>query len=155
MEIAKVNSSNQVKLSSKLDSQSTHFHILFAISFVHLFNDSFQSIVPAILSIFKENMALSYLQAGSIYFTLNITSSLFQPAIGYYADRKLLPYMLPARMILSFMGILGIGLSPNYYFTILSVFFLGLGSAVFHPESSRVSFYAGGKKRGLAQSIFQ
>ena len=63
--------------------------------------------------------------------------------------------MLPTGMALSFLGILGLGLSPNYFFTILSVLFLGLGSAVFHPESSRVSFYAGGNKRGLAQSIFQ
>ncbi len=150
-----MNFSKRVKRSSKPDAQSTQFHILFAISLVHLFNDSFQAIVPAVLPILKENMALSFLQAGTIYFTLNMTSSLFQPAIGYFADRRSLPFMLPAGMVLSFLGILGLGLSPNYFFTILSVFLLGLGSAVFHPESSRVSFYAGGKKRGLAQSIFQ
>ncbi|WP_256865320.1 MFS transporter [Paenibacillus sp. 32352] len=129
--------------------------ILLAISIVHLFNDSIQSIIPAILPILKDSMQLSYMQAGIIVFSLNMTSSLMQPAIGLYSDRKPSPYMLPLGMGLTCLGVLGLAFSPNYGMILVSVIFVGLGSAIFHPEGSRVAHMAAGSRRGLAQSIFQ
>nr|WP_225948410.1 MFS transporter [Paenibacillus sp. OAS669] len=129
--------------------------ILLAISIVHLFNDSIQSIIPAILPILKDSMQLSYMQAGIIVFSLNMTSALMQPAIGLYSDRKPSPYMLPLGMGLTCLGVLGLAFSPNYGMILVSVIFVGLGSAIFHPEGSRVAHMAAGSRRGLAQSIFQ
>ncbi|WP_281891125.1 MFS transporter [Paenibacillus sp. YYML68] len=133
----------------------TVFRILFAISLVHLFNDTIQSIIPAILPILKDTMKLTYTQSGIIVFMLNMTASVMQPLIGLYADRRPMPYMLPIGMGFTFFGVLGIALAPNYGMVLLSVILIGLGSAVFHPEGSRVAFMAGGSRRGLAQSIFQ
>ncbi|WP_282941087.1 MFS transporter [Paenibacillus sp. RC67] len=133
----------------------TVMRILLAISIVHLFNDSIQSIIPAILPILKDTMHLNYMQSGIIVFSLNMTASLMQPAIGLYSDRKPSPYMLPLGMGLTCLGVLGLAFSPNYLFILLSVIFVGLGSAIFHPEGSRVAHMAAGSRRGLAQSIFQ
>ncbi|XEC93495.1 MFS transporter [Paenibacillus tarimensis] len=144
-----------LRLGVKPDTKPTVFRILIAISVVHLVNDTMQAIIPAILPILKQSMNLSYMQAGVIVFALNMTSSVMQPAVGMYADRKPTPYMLPIGMGLTTIGVLGIALSPNYWFILLSVLFIGLGSAVFHPEASRVAYMAGGSRRGLAQSIFQ
>ncbi|WP_429996520.1 MFS transporter [Metabacillus fastidiosus] len=155
LQTATNNSPKPLKASLETGGQATQYKILFLISLVHLFNDTIQAIVPAILPILKSKMTLSYLQAGAIFFTLNMTSSLLQPVIGFYSDRRPVPYMLPVSMICTFIGILGLALSPNFYFTLLSVLFMGLGSAIFHPESSRVAFLAAGKRRGFAQSLFQ
>lgn len=133
----------------------TVFRILLAISLVHLFNDSIQSIIPAILPILKDSMNLTYMQTGLIVFALNMTASVMQPVIGLYSDRRPSPYMLPLGMGFTFIGVLGLALAPTYWMVLLSVLFVGLGSAVFHPEGSRVAYMAGGSRRGLAQSIFQ
>ncbi|GGF99721.1 MFS transporter [Paenibacillus abyssi] len=133
----------------------TVFRVLIAISIVHLINDTMQAIIPAILPILKETMNLSYTQAGIIVFALNMTSSVMQPVVGMYADRKPAPYMLPIGMGLTTIGVFGIAIAPNYWAILLSVLFIGLGSAIFHPEASRVAYMAGGSRRGLAQSIFQ
>ncbi|MCZ8519190.1 MULTISPECIES: MFS transporter [Paenibacillus] len=137
------------------DVRPTLFRILFAISLVHLFNDTIQSVIPAILPIIKDSMKLSYMQSGIIVFALNMTASVMQPVVGLYSDRKPMPYMLPVGMGLTFLGVLGLALAPSYPLVLLSVLFIGLGSAVFHPEGSRVAYMAGGSRRGLAQSIFQ
>jgi MFS transporter, FSR family, fosmidomycin resistance protein len=137
------------------DMKPTVFRILFAISLVHLLNDTIQSIIPAILPILKDSMKLSYMQSGVIVFALNMTSSIMQPAIGLYSDKKPTPMMLPLGMGLTCLGVLGLAFSPNYVMVLLSVLLIGLGSAIFHPEASRVAFMAGGSRRGLAQSIFQ
>lgn len=133
----------------------TVFRILLAISLVHLFNDSIQSIIPAILPILKDSMNLTYMQSGLIVFALNMTASVMQPVIGLYSDRRPSPYMLPMGMGFTCIGVLGLALAPNYWLVLLSVLLIGLGSAVFHPEGSRVAYMAGGSRRGLAQSIFQ
>lgn len=133
----------------------TVFRILFAISLVHLLNDSIQSIIPAILPILKDTMHLNYMQSGIIVFTLNMMASVMQPVVGLYSDRKPSPYMLPLGMSLTCLGVFGVAFAPNYWFILASVLLIGMGSAVFHPESSRVAYMAGGERRGLAQSIFQ
>ncbi|MBP1156678.1 MULTISPECIES: MFS transporter [unclassified Paenibacillus] len=141
--------------SPEANGKPTVFRILLAISLVHLFNDSIQSIIPAILPILKDSMNLTYMQSGIIVFALNMTASIMQPVIGLYSDRRPSPYMLPMGMGLTFIGVLGLAFAPNYWLVLLSVLFIGLGSAVFHPEGSRVAYMAGGSRRGLAQSIFQ
>ncbi|WP_245585957.1 MFS transporter [Paenibacillus pinihumi] len=139
----------------KPDVKPTVFRILIAISIVHLVNDTIQAVIPAILPILKNAMNLSYMQAGIIVFALNMTSSVMQPVVGLYSDRKPTPYLLPVGMVLMTLGVLGIAFSPGYWTILLSVLLVGLGSAVFHPEASRVAYMAGGSRRGLAQSIFQ
>lgn len=142
-------------LDTKKASQQTMYHILFAISFVHLLNDTVQSVVPAIFPILKESLQLSNLQLGLIAFALNITSSLLQPVIGLYSDRKPKPYLLPIGMIFTFFGLFGLAFAPSLLLIIASVIFIGIGSATFHPEGSKVSYMAAGARRGLAQSIYQ
>ncbi|MET3289125.1 UNVERIFIED_CONTAM: FSR family fosmidomycin resistance protein-like MFS transporter [Brevibacillus sp. OAP136] len=141
--------------SSQPDVKPTVYKILLAISLVHLFNDTIQAIVPAILPIFKDSMRLTYMQSGIIVFALNMTSSVMQPVVGMFADRRPTPIILPIGMGFTFLGVLGLALAPNYWLVLLSVLLIGLGSAVFHPEASRVANMAAGSRRGLAQSIFQ
>ncbi len=133
----------------------TMYSILFAISFVHLLNDSMQAVIPAIFPILERSMGLSFTQLGWIAFTLNITSSVMQPIVGWYTDRSTSPYLLPLGMFASLLGMLGIAFAASFPYIILSVIGIGLGSAVFHPEGSRVAYMAAGNRRGLAQSIYQ
>lgn len=121
----------------------------------HLFNDSLQSVIPAMFPILKSETGISFTQLGWISFVLNMVASVFQPIVGLMSDRKPSPYALPLGMCLSFIGIAGVATLHNYWLILISVAFLGLGSAIFHPEGSRVSFMAAGTRRGLAQSIFQ
>lgn len=145
----------QATAELKHEAEQTIYRILFAISFVHLLNDTIQAVVPAIFPILQDSMHLSNLELGFITFALNITSSLMQPVVGLYSDRKPKPYLLPLGMVFTFIGMFGLALSPNLLMIILSVIFVGLGSATFHPEGSKVSYMAAGRRRGLAQSIYQ
>jgi FSR family fosmidomycin resistance protein-like MFS transporter len=133
----------------------TMYSILLAISLVHLFNDSIQSVITAISPILKDSMHLSYSQVGVIGLALNLTASVMQPVVGLYTDKKPSPYLLPAGMASTCLGMLGLALAPNFVLVLLSIVLVGFGSAVFHPEGSRVAFMAAGPRRGLAQSIFQ
>ncbi|MBD7963332.1 MFS transporter [Fictibacillus norfolkensis] len=143
------------KSTDTSNQQKTIYSILFAISFVHLLNDSMQAVIPAIFPILEKSMNLSFTQLGWIAFTLNITSSIMQPVIGWYTDRTTSPYILPVGMMASLIGMLGIAFADSFYMIIISVIGIGLGSAVFHPEGSRVAYMAAGNRRGLAQSIYQ
>lgn len=133
----------------------TVYSILFSISLVHLLNDSIQSVIPAIFPILQQSMQLSFAQIGWIAFTLNVTASLLQPLIGWYTDSKPKPFLLPAGVVFSLLGMVVLAFADSYSFVILSVVLIGLGSAVLHPEASRVAYMAAGSRRGLAQSIFQ
>lgn len=135
--------------------QDTVFRILLAISFVHLFNDSIQAVIPAIFPILKDTMRLSYGQIGWIAFAINFTASIMQPVVGYAADRRPTPALLPIGMTFTFFGVLLLALAPNYGLVLLAVILVGLGSAAFHPEGMRVAHMAAGHRKGLAQSIFQ
>jgi FSR family fosmidomycin resistance protein-like MFS transporter len=136
-------------------SAPTIYPILFAISIGHLLNDSMQAVVPAVFPILEKSMNLSYMQVGWIAFALNMTSSIMQPVFGFYSDKKPSPYLLPFGMFSSLLGMIGLAFAPNFYLVLLSVLFIGLGSAVFHPEGARVAYMAAGAKRGLAQAIYQ
>ena len=131
------------------------FPIMIAIAVCHLLNDTLQAVIPAMLPILEKEFQFNYKQLGFIVFALNIVASLLQPVVGYLSDRKPKPFALPIGMTFSLVGMAGLALAPSYWLIILSVMLLGLGSAVFHPEGSRVSFLAAGDKRGLSQSIYQ
>ncbi|RJE89066.1 MFS transporter [Paenibacillus sp. 1011MAR3C5] len=134
---------------------ATVYTMLFAISSVHLLNDAMQTVVTALFPIFEQSLKLTYGQIGWIAFTLNMTSSIMQPVVGALSDRWPRPWMLPVGMLCSMAGMAGLALAPNYALLLLSVVFVGLGSAVFHPEGSRVVHMAAGNRRAFAQSIYQ
>ncbi|MBP3950389.1 MFS transporter [Bacillus suaedae] len=133
----------------------TAYRILLLIGFVHLLNDAIQALVPAMFPILQQSMGLTFTELGLIAFALNLTASLIQPAVGLYTDRKPSPFALPIGMCFTFVGVLGIAFAPSFWFVVLSVTLIGIGSATFHPEGSRVAYMASGGKRGLAQSIYQ
>lgn len=129
--------------------------MLLGVSLAHLLNDAMQSIVPAAFPIFQKSMQLSYTQIGWVAFTLNLTASVLQPFIGSYTDRRPLPFLLPLGMVFTLLGMIGLAFSPGLGMLIVSAAFIGVGSSVLHPESSRVAHLAAGSGKGLAQSIFQ
>lgn len=133
----------------------TLYSVLLSISIVHLLNDSIQSVIPAIFPILKESMSLTYVQIGLIAFALNVTASIMQPLIGWMTDSRPFPYLLPIGMGSTFMGITLLAFANHFYMVLFAVVLVGIGSAVFHPEGSRVAYLAAGGRRGLAQSIFQ
>ncbi|AZN42705.1 MFS transporter [Paenibacillus albus] len=134
---------------------ATVFPILFAISIVHLLNDTMQSTVSALFPILRDSMHLSYKQIGFIAFAMNVTAAVIQPLVGSLADRRPRPYILPVGVAFTLVGVIALALAPEYVYLVLAVMLIGIGSAIFHPESSRVAYMAAGGKRGLAQSIFQ
>ncbi|MFG3446529.1 MFS transporter [Bacillus velezensis] len=135
--------------------ETTMYSILFIIGICHLLNDSLQAVIPAMFPILERSMNLTFTQLGIIAFTLNMVSSVMQPVIGWYTDKRPMPYALPLGLTASMLGILGLAFAPSFLTILCCVFFIGLGSAVFHPEGSRVAYMAAGEKRGLAQSIYQ
>jgi len=131
------------------------YSMMIFIGVAHLINDTMQSVIPAMFPLLQRDLNLTYTQLGLISFTLNLFASILQPAVGFITDKRPMPFALPLGMVSSFIGLTMLILAPSYGFIILSVLFLGFGSAIFHPEGSRVSFMAAGNKRGLAQSIYQ
>jgi FSR family fosmidomycin resistance protein-like MFS transporter len=133
----------------------TAFNVLAAISFCHLLNDMVQSLVPALYPVLKSKFHLDFGQIGLITLTGQITASLLQPVIGLYTDRRPQPFSLTFGMSFTLLGLLLLASAPSYAVLLLAVATVGLGSAVFHPESSRVARIASGGQYGLAQSLFQ
>ncbi|MGN7398627.1 MFS transporter [Cytobacillus praedii] len=136
-------------------NRETSYKILFIIGVCHLLNDSIQAIIPAMFPILEKSMGLSFTQLGLIAFALNMVSSILQPVIGMVTDKKPMPFALPIGLTFTLCGVLGLALAPAFEWIVLSVLFIGLGSAIFHPEGSRVAYLAAGSRRGLAQSIYQ
>ncbi len=133
----------------------TIFSILFAISFAHLLNDLIQAIIPSVYPILKEKYHLSFSQIGLITFAFQFSASILQPFVGYYTDKHPKPFSQVYGMLFSLAGIVSLSFADNFQWILLSVMLIGTGSAIFHPESARISNLASGGKRGLAQSIFQ
>ena len=142
-------------IDSKALAQTTVYSILFTISFTHLLNDMLQSVIPAIYPLMKQNFHLSFTEIGLITFTFQLTASLLQPFVGHYTDKTPRPYSLAIGMGFTLTGLILLSLAPNFIAILISVSLIGMGSSVFHPESSRVAHLASGGKKGLAQSIFQ
>lgn len=131
------------------------YPVMFAMGACHLLNDSLQAVIPAMFPILEKDLGLTFTQLGMIAFALNIVASLLQPVVGFISDRKPMPFALPLGMTSSFIGMAGLAFAPEYWMILVSVMFLGFGSAIFHPEGSRVSYMAAGTRRGLSQSIYQ
>jgi FSR family fosmidomycin resistance protein-like MFS transporter len=129
--------------------------ILAAISFSHLLNDTIQSLLPAIYPILKSSYQLSFAQVGLMTLTLQLTASLLQPIVGIYTDRHHTPYSLVAGMGFSLVGLLLLSVAGRLGSLLLAAGLVGVGSSVFHPESSRVARMASGGRHGMAQSVFQ
>ena len=141
--------------NNKEIAQKTVYPILFAVAIAHLFNDLLQAVIPASYPILKENYNLSFTQIGLITLSYQLAASILQPLVGLYTDKNPKPYGQMYGMLFSLVGIIILAYASNFNFIIVAVLFIGIGSSIFHPESSRISFLASGGKRGLAQSIFQ
>ena len=135
--------------------QQTALSVLLAISFSHLLNDTIQARIPSLYPVFKEGLRLSYTQLGLITLAFQCTASLFQPLVGRFTDRRPMPFSLAAGMGISLLGLLLLSVSHTFLLVLGSAAMVGLGSAIFHPEASRVAYMASGRKRGFAQSLFQ
>jgi FSR family fosmidomycin resistance protein-like MFS transporter len=129
--------------------------ILAAISVSHLLNDLIQSLLPAIYPILKSNFHLDFGQIGLLTLTFQLTASLLQPLIGSFTDRKPQPFSLVVGMGFTLIGLLTLSRASSYPILLLAAALVGMGSSVFHPESSRVARLASGGRHGLAQSVFQ
>jgi MFS transporter, FSR family, fosmidomycin resistance protein len=139
----------------QLIEEGTLFRVLTAVSFCHLLNDMVQSLVPSMYPILKSSFHLDFARIGLLTLTYQITASLLQPVIGYYTDRKPMPYSLPIGMAFTLMGLLLLAVAPTFFLLVIAASLIGVGSAVFHPESSRVARLASGGQHGMAQSYFQ
>ena len=136
-------------------AQQAVFRILIAISFSHLLNDMMQSLIPAVYPLLKSSFHLSFAQIGIISLSNQLTASLLQPVIGSYTDRRPQPYSLSIGMAFTLIGLLLFSIATHFGVLLAAAALVGIGSAVFHPESSRVARMASGGQHGLAQSIFQ
>ena len=133
----------------------TAFTVLGAISFCHFLNDMMQALLPAMYPMLKQDFALDFAQVGLITLTFQLTASLLQPAIGAFTDHRPQPYSLMTGMSFTLVGLILLSIAHTFPMVLLSAGLVGLGSAVFHPESSRVARMASGGQHGLAQSLFQ
>ena len=133
----------------------TVWPVLASISTAHMINDMMQSLILAIYPVLQGRFELSFAQIGLITLTYQLTASLFQPLVGLFTDRRPMPYSLPIGMSFTLTGLLLLGFAPNYFAVLGAAALVGAGSAVFHPESSRVARMASGGRHGLAQSVFQ
>ncbi len=133
----------------------TAYPILGIISFCHFLNDMMQSLMPAIYPLLKQSFHLDFAQVGMITFTNQVLASLLQPLIGSYTDKHPQPYSLSAGMGFTLIGLVMLSMAGSFPFILLAVAMVGIGSSVFHPESSRVARMASGGQHGLAQSVFQ
>jgi FSR family fosmidomycin resistance protein-like MFS transporter len=134
---------------------NTAFTILLALSISHLLNDTIQSLIAAVYPVLKESYSLTFTQIGLITLAFQFTASLLQPLVGLYTDRRPLPFSLAVGMGVSLGGLLLLSAASNFPAILIAASLVGVGSAIFHPESSRMARLASGGQHGLAQSLFQ
>lgn len=133
----------------------TVYPVLFTMGLCHFLNDMIQSVIPAMYPLLKDKFDFSFARIGIITLVFQFSSSIFQPFIGLYADRHPRPYSLACGMCFTLAGLLALAFAPDFLLILLSVALIGCGSSVFHPEASRITQFASGGKKSLAQSIFQ
>ena len=133
----------------------THYRILGLTGLGHFLNDATQSLLVPVYPMFKDTFSLNFTQVGLITLTYQITASILQPAVGRFTDKHPLPFSLPVGMAFSLSGLLLLAFAPSYELLLMGAALLGIGSSVFHPESSRMARMASGGQFGLAQSVFQ
>ncbi len=137
------------------EGQRAVISVLVMVSLGHLLNDMFQAVIPAIYPLLKEALELSFIQIGAITLTNQLTSSLLQPLVGYFSDRHPRPYALAFGMCFTLAGLLILSMAHSFVLVLVAVAFVGMGSSVLHPESSKVARMASGGAKGMAQSVFQ
>ncbi len=137
------------------DGAGAVFIVLGAISFSHMVNDTIQSVIPAIYPLLKASYRLDFAQVGMITLCFQMTASLLQPFVGIFTDRRPMPYSLAAGMTITLVGLVSLSRAGSFPALLVSAALVGMGSAVFHPESSRVAHMASGGRHGMAQSLFQ
>jgi MFS transporter, FSR family, fosmidomycin resistance protein len=142
-------------ISTRASAGGAAFVILGAITFCHLLNDVMQALLPAIYPMLKSGFALSFGQIGLLTLIFQVTASLLQPMVGLYTDRRPQPYSLPLGMACSLIGMITLAYAPNFPALLAGAALLGIGSSIFHPESSRLARLASGGAHGFAQSFFQ
>jgi len=146
---------NSAATAERETAEQTAFSIIMAVSFCHLLNDTMQSLIPALYPMLKEGYGLDFTQIGFLGLVFQVTASLLQPIIGIYTDKRPLPYSLSVGMGFTLIGLVVLAFAQAYWMLLVGAGIVGLGSAVFHPESSRVARLASGGRHGLAQSLFQ
>src|SRR5262245_23055993 len=146
---------NRTGTAALAAAQKTAVAVLAAISICHLLNDVIQSLIVALYPMIKQSLALDFREIGLITFTFTFTASVLQPLVGFVTDRYPTPYSLVAGMGCSLLGLLIAAFASTYGLVLVAVGLIGMGSSVFHPESSRVARLASGGQHGLAQSVFQ
>jgi FSR family fosmidomycin resistance protein-like MFS transporter len=149
LEIAPVTS------AAKPISAGPAYFVLVGISFSHFLNDTMQSLIASVYPILKDNYALDFAQIGLITLAFQFTASLLQPLVGHFTDRKAQPFSLAVGMSSTFFGLLLLSAAHQYIVILIAAALVGLGSAVFHPESARIARLASGGRYGFAQSVFQ
>jgi len=142
-------------MNTQTNTSKTAYSILFAIAIAHGLNDTLQSVIPAMYPKLEQRYGLSMAQIGIITLCFQLSASIFQPLVGAYTDKNPKPYSQVLGMFFSATGIVVLAYAPSYIWILVAVSLVGIGSSIFHPESSRVAFMASGGKRSLAQSIFQ
>ncbi|HUA77493.1 MAG TPA: MFS transporter, partial [Acetobacteraceae bacterium] len=145
----------QTIASARPNTGQTEFAILGAISVCHLLNDTLQTLLPALYPLFRSGLALNFVQLGLLTLAFQVTGSLLQPFVGRFTDRHPQPYSLPVGMTFTMAGILVLARAGSYPPLLLGAALIGVGSSIFHPESSRLARIASGGRFGLAQSVFQ
>jgi FSR family fosmidomycin resistance protein-like MFS transporter len=156
-EVATPSAGNKIAAVSKSGAAATGpaYIVLAGISLSHFLNDTMQSLIPSVYPILKASYALDFAQIGMITLAFQFTASLLQPLIGHYTDRKAQPFSLAAGMGFTFFGLLLLSVAQQYAVILIAASLVGLGSAVFHPESARIARLASGGRYGFAQSVFQ
>lgn len=142
-------------LPARPGPERTTFSILFSLSIAHFLNDALQSVIPSIYPLLKKNYSLDFAQIGLITLTYQLTASLLQPMVGAYTDRRPRPYSLALGMCFTLSGLICLSMAGNFAAVLGAVALVGVGSSVFHPESSRMAHVASGGRAGMAQSLFQ
>ena len=141
--------------SLKAAAAGPAYVVLVAISFSHFLNDTMQSLISSVYPILKDNYALDFAQIGLITLAFQFTASLLQPLVGHFTDKKAQPFSLAIGMSSTFFGLLLLSIAHQYTVILIAAALIGLGSAVFHPESARIARLASGGRYGFAQSVFQ
>jgi FSR family fosmidomycin resistance protein-like MFS transporter len=137
------------------DGSGTAFAVLVALSISHLLNDTVQSLLAAVYPVLKESFTLTFAQIGLITLAFQCTASLLQPLVGLYTDRRPQPFSLALGMGVTLGGLLLLSIANSFPAILVAAASVGVGSAVFHPEASRVARIASGGRHGFAQSLFQ
>jgi FSR family fosmidomycin resistance protein-like MFS transporter len=140
---------------AKAGTAGPAYIVLGSISLSHFLNDTMQSLIPSVYPILKQSYALDFAQIGLITLAFQFTASLLQPVVGYFTDKKAQPFSLAIGMGFTFFGLLLLSVARQYPVILVAAALVGLGSAVFHPESARIARLASGGRYGFAQSVFQ